>query len=282
MGSVKERYLQEQELRHSSLARAFGVSWDELASLEFEVHAQTSKDGLIYGYIVEFDEGSDPAIMAKIQGLDDEYTLQLEPWALDRTEDEEYELDAILSSEHACKDHKKNFMRAIYEIERLDEVSVDDQDLKHVLLKQLFIGIIGALETFLSDMFITKVLSDEDCMRRFIENHPEFRKQKISLSELYAAHTSIRERAKSVMVGTIYHKLPVVKEMYESTFNINFPDISAMQRYITRRHDLVHRNGKTTDGKVLLVTKAQLHELISSSVVFVETISKSLEEEIPF
>lgn len=278
MGNLKERYLHEEESWRINLARALGITWDELVSLDFEVHTNTSKDGVVYGYIVQFAENNDPALLGKVRGLDDANSVHLSPWSLDRIDDEEYELDAITGSGN----HKANFKDAIYAIERLQEISIDDQVLRTALLRQLYIGVIGALETYLSDAFINKALNNDNFLKNFVESHPEFRKQKIQLSEIYSASLSIKEKSKNVMLGTIYHKLPIVKEMYEATFDIVFPDISVMQKYITQRHDFIHRNGKTTDGKVLIVSDNKLIELISTAVDFVEKLSYEIDNDIPF
>ena len=278
MGGVKESYLQEQESQHLYLARALGISWKELASLDFQIHTNMSKEGILYGYVIEFSEKNDVKLLNKISGLEGGSNVQLPPWVFDRTEEEEYELEAINDN----KEYKENFMTSIFNIERLNEIYIEDESLKEALLQQLFIGVISALETYLSDAFINKALESKWYLQRFVESHPEFKKQKIQLSELYSMSVTIKEKAKSVMMGTIYHKLPVVKEMYEATFYIDFPDITVMQKYIAQRHDLVHRNGKTTEGKRLRINDRKIETLIASAVHFVEKVSAAIDDEIPF
>lgn len=137
------------------------------------------------------------------------------------------------------------------------------------------------MEIFLSDIFINEVLSSEYYLRKFIENHPEFKRQKINLSEIYSEFDKIRKVAKSVMIGTIFHKLSTVKQMYEKTLAINFPDISKMQKFVLIRHDLVHRNGKTVDENVILLDESDILELFDVTTALINGIYDELED-LPF
>jgi len=279
MGSLKEKYLQTQESRHQNLARALDISWGELANLEFEVITNTSIDGLVYGYTIVFDENSDESLLNKIRGLEANFSVHLDPWIFDRTEDEEYELSAIAENTN----YKDNFIKEINTIEKLYELKIEDESLRKAHLRQLFVSVIGAIETYLYDAFIHRALSSNYHLEKFVNSHPEFKKEKIQISEIFSTSRAIKEKAKTVMLNTIYHKLPVVKQMYEATFDIKFPEISKMQQYVIQRHDLVHRNGKTKDGKVLIISEPMIEELIRSAIQFIENVDKSTDEyDIPF
>lgn len=279
MGSLKEYYLDNQENRYIQLAQELQISWEELLSLEYDIAANVSNDGLIYGYILSFTAENNKNILSKIHGLSEHLTVDVGPWVFERSEEDEYELSAI--SENV--NYESNFLLEIENLEQLFEIEVENSNLRKILLRQIFISIIGAVETYLSDAFINKALSKESYLHKFVENNPEFKKQKISLSEIFNVSRSIEEKAKTIMVGTIYHKLPIVKEMYKQTFNIEFPNISEMQKYIAKRHDLVHRNGKTTNGEIVIVNNATISELKNCAVEFVKSVSKSFDfEHIPF
>ena len=78
------------------------------------------------------------------------------------------------------------------------------------------------------------------------------------------------------MLEVIYHNLGKVKNMFQYTFKIEFPDIAILSKAINIRHDLVHRNGKTKQGILVVVNEAIVTELLNQISEFVETISKSL------
>lgn len=279
MGGLKEQYLRDEEEHYTRLARALGITWQELVALDYEVSANVSKDGLIYGYIASFSQNSDQDILGKIRGLDSNFVVHLPPWALERSSEDEYELSAIIDN----TEHKSNFLRELNNINRLRAIDTKDTQLRQILLRQLFISIIGAVETYLSDAFINRTLASDCYLENFVKTHPEFIKQKISISDIFNTHREIKEKAKTIMLATIYHKLPQVKEMYEKTFCINFPDISEMQRYISQRHDLVHRNGKTTDGKILVLDDATITKLSEAATNLINSVSNAFEnDDLPF
>lgn len=282
MGSVKEAYLDLEEVRQENLADALGISWDELTQLDYEITQNLSKEGLLYGYFITFSSNCNAEILSKIAGISETRTISLSPWVFERSYEDQYALGAIAQN----IDHRASFTNEMASSVRLQSLKIEDYATRQLLLRQLFISIIGALETFLSDIFISKTLSSKHFLQEFVKNHPEFKKQKISISEIYDVSENIKERAKTIMVNTIYHKLPAVREMYTTTFSITFPDISNLQKYILIRHDLVHRNGRTTEGRLVTVNDKLIDELRSTSVNFVEELATHLEsnydDDLPF
>ena len=77
MSSDRMAEQRERELA-VAVAGELGISVDELDELEWEIHPHESNDGALYGYNVEFGEGSDPAFWraslaswrAHVSGLD--------------------------------------------------------------------------------------------------------------------------------------------------------------------------------------------------------------------
>lgn len=278
MGSLKESLLHREEGHQLNLADALGISWEMLLSLEYEVSANLSKEGLIYGYTISFSDTCNAEALSKIEGLDKNGTISLSPWVFERSYDEEYELGAI--SENI--DHEASFLLELEASNSLQNLKIEDYETRNILLRQIFITIIGAIETFLSDQFISKTLSSDLHLEAFVANHPEFKKQKISVSDIFNVSRSIRERAKTLMVSTIYHKLSMVREMYTKTFSVDFPDISEIQKYVLIRHDLVHRNGKTIEGKLVKVNDDLLNELRREASRFVTELARQFHQKHDF
>lgn len=276
MGSVKEAYLESEEGRQDNLADALGISFDELSQLDYTVTENISNEGLLYGYFITFSSNCNAEILSKIAGISKTRTLSLSPWIFERSYEDQYALGAIAQN----IDHRASFSNEMASSVRLQSLKIDDHATRQLLLRQTFISIIGALETFLSDTFISKTLSSENYLQQFVRNHPEFKQQKISISEIYDVSGKIKERAKTIMVNTIYHRLPTIREMYTGTFSIDFPDISNLQKYILIRHDLVHRNGKTTEGRLVKINDKIIDELRDNAVIFVEELTNKLERNI--
>ena len=66
------------------------------------------------------------------------------------------------------------------------------------------------------------------------------------------------------MAKISWHNLERVKPMYKNTLVIEFPtELKKLCNAIRVRHDIVHRNGKTKDGKEYEILQSDVKELIS-------------------
>ncbi|MDZ7774957.1 MAG: hypothetical protein U5L09_04740 [Bacteroidales bacterium] len=275
MGRAKEMMIERQrEEFEKKLAGILGISYDELSEISFEIKNNESKDGLLYNYIIEFPDVSNPQILDKIKGLEDRKRVWLQPWELYEEEhyyDEQY--DAILHN-HQFYDR---FEIEIQNLKKLNEIEISDSSLQEVFRRQVYIGIIGTLETFLSETFINLTANNEEYFKNFVKSHPDFRQRKFELREIFDQNEKLKDTAKKVMLDTIYHDLPKVREMYRATFEIDFPEINEVFNYILIRHDLVHRNGKTKENEKVLLSKVIVEELILKTKNFAEELATNLD-----
>ncbi|HHG3600831.1 TPA: hypothetical protein ACPVZ0_002137 [Vibrio parahaemolyticus] len=145
---------------------------------------------------------------------------------------------------------------------------------QQILLKMVYVNVITSLEAFLSDFFITKLESDEFYLRRFVESNPEFKEKKFSLSEIFKNYEVLGENVKEYLVELLWHNLPKLKPMFKSTFEIEFPSsIGLLVKATHKRHDLVHRAGKTKDGELLDITVIEASTLIDEALAFAKHIN---------
>jgi len=266
--------VQEQEAdRH--LAKVLGIDYDDLTQLSWEIETDESKEGLIYNYRIEFSDDNPKAILEKIKRLQDGGTVYLEPWELNENYDYDEQFEAIIKNQN----YLQKFKDEIGNLEELSSLKIQDEVLKSILNRQVFISIIGAMETFLSDAFINLTFSNDVYFRNFIETYPEFGKRKFELREIFSENEKLKETAKRTMLDIIYHNLPPVREMFNATFKIEFPSIKDVYQYVLIRHDLVHRNGKTKDGEEVKTDKKAIEELISKVMSFVKDIAEKLHIE---
>ncbi len=97
------------------------------------------------------------------------------------------------------------------------------------------------------------------------------------MDELFNYFNQAEEIAKKAMLEVIYHNLRKVSDMYKSTFDIAFPSFSEIQEDIVTRHDLVHRNGKTKEGKEIAVDEAVVDKVICRIESFVNELDRKLK-----
>jgi len=194
---------------------------------------------------------------------------------LDPDEPDDNQLDAILSN----TEFYQTFSEEIKSLRVLNNIVITDDKTLKSLKRQIYIGTITCLETYLSDAFINTVLSNGEYVKSFFSTFKDFKQQKISLSDLFININQAEKMAKEAMSKVLYHNLGQVNEMYKGTLNILFPEFGEIKRYINTRHDLVHRNGKTTDGNKILIDYKIINQVISDIENFVEEIDKMLHEK---
>lgn len=142
----------------------------------------------------------------------------------------------------------------------------------------LFVNVITALETYLSDAFISTVMNQPKFMRKFVETTPEFRNEKISLADAFKAAEQAERKARAYLADVVWHHLERVRPMYLETLGVKFPEnIGPIFRAIHTRHDIVHRNGKTKDGEEILITADSVQQLIAE----VEALAQHIDEHLP-
>jgi len=211
-------------------------------------------------------------------GLNSRTGTWQESWQADETEQDytnKEELEAILSN----TDFHRTFLDEIASLRVLNQLRVPEQKAKKTLSRNLYVGVIACLETYLSDAFINTVLSRETYLNSFIGTFKDFKDQKFSLNELPDLFSKKEEIAKKAMLEVIYHNLPKVSKMYEATLNIVFPKFSEIQKSVLIRHDLAHRNGKTKDGTEIIVNNLMVDDIISKVESFISEIDQKLKDK---
>jgi hypothetical protein len=78
-----------------------------------------------------------------------------------------------------------------------------------------------------------------------------------------------------------YHNIWIVEKMYRSVLNIRFPDdLVTVDKIIRCRHDIVHRNGKTVDGKPVVISSEDVKRAIETIRAFVSVVENQLPQKI--
>lgn len=214
---------------------------------------------------------SDAVPFEVIEELAEELSADCPEWAPVEQEGdyEEFFIDALASASQ----FQDTFTSAILDIEKLLESKVDGS-VEDCFCRQLFVGVITALESYLSDVFIKSVMNDPQRLRQFVETTPEFQKEKISVADVYKVSQEINQRVTEYLADVVWHNLPRVKAMYGDTLAIKFSDIGELMKAVVKRHDLVHRNGKTKSGHAWEISRKDVKGLIvecEKLVIAVET-----------
>jgi hypothetical protein len=171
-----------------------------------------------------------------------------------------------------------NFKVAIRSIELLShQAPVLKEELQQSLNRMLYVNIITAMESYLSEAFTHVVLSDELNVRKLVEKTPELQSRPLKLGDIFLRIDSLESEVQKYLMELIYHRLDKVRELYRHTLNIKFPeDLSSIFKAIINRHDIIHRNGKRKDGSTLTITSEDVSFLLNEVTSFIKEVDKQL------
>jgi len=202
-----------------------------------------------------------------------------EEWKIDVIENPESDYEELYEAISNNNLFYDTFKNEIENLKRLNNIKLDDDSLENTLKRQLYIGIITSMETYLSDAFINTTLGSKNFTRKFVETFKEFKEKPIKLSELFEYHNEIEITCKKHMLKVIYHNIPKVKIMYKETLEVDLGDIEALCKAVSIRHDLVHRSGKTKEGKENVIDSDKINDLILEVETFINRVDKQIESK---
>lgn len=152
-----------------------------------------------------------------------------------------------------------NFSTAIENIEGL----LSDARNK-TLTRLLFANVITAIESYLSDTIKKNVLGRPALLRRFVESNQQLKEKKCTVSEVFKIVDNIENTVSQLIDQTLFHNIEKTIALYKSVLDVDFPieSMSILQKAISQRHDIVHRNGKTIDGNEIEISNEDVSSLI--------------------
>ncbi|NTV46086.1 MAG: hypothetical protein HGB11_06105 [Chlorobiales bacterium] len=195
---------------------------------------------------------------------------------VDKLNNECLEWSPVIQSETYTDYYHYDFSRAIFDIEHLLETKIENS-VSNCFYRLLFVNVITALETYLFYAFIKTVLSKPDLIRRVAES-PELKKEKDSPSDV--SMDKMVSRVETYLSDkVVWHNLKRVMPMYNEVLKLNFPPgIDPIFQAIEKRHDIVHRNGKTKKDVEINVTAKDVQDLIVEVKNLVHSLSESIRK----
>lgn len=169
-------------------------------------------------------------------------------------------------------DYFNELNKSIENIKELTEITSINITLQPHYFNMLYSSVITSLETYLSDALKFNLSNKEEFLIKFVETFQDFKNIKCNFNDIFNLCNSIEYTVEEGLRSFLYHNLPKIQGIYKSTFNITFNPIDELMQSISIRHDLVHRNGKKTDGTNHNITKDNVLELCDITLSFIENI----------
>ncbi|VWX51754.1 hypothetical protein [Novosphingobium sp. 9U] len=144
------------------------------------------------------------------------------------------------------------FMLAMKDVLELTE-SPHAEFFKKTLARMAFVQLFAALEAYLSDTLLTRVFDDNELLKRVVAGVKGMKELKFTLADIVGNPDFVKHTVASALNKISFHNLITTNENYNIAFGFSiFRNDDERRRLVEAveiRHDCVHRNGKTVDGK---------------------------------
>ncbi|MFW0992339.1 HEPN/Toprim-associated domain-containing protein [Vibrio parahaemolyticus] len=152
----------------------------------------------------------------------------------------------------------QHFKQSIDELSTLNNTS--DQE---TLQRMIFASVITAMEAYLSDTMKKQVLNRHAIKRRFVECHNSF-EAKIKQNGIFTLLDTLDQKLNEEIDKISFHNVDTVTGLYNNVLLCEFPKdkMSQLSKAVDIRHDIVHRNGKKTDGTLVVVSQQDVMNLV--------------------
>ena len=175
----------------------------------------------------------------------------------------------------------KNFLvfeNNLNEIVKLNKINSD------YLKKLLFANIITAFEVYLQNSFIALLSEKPNLFIKLTESN-KFKNNKITLKQAF--DNDMKIYLTTLVKDLVYHNLsdvePLFNEVLGVKINFNDPkylntrkDSSIILEHISKRHDVVHRNGYNKDGVQILFSLQDIDDVAADFKSLVSDIDKQI------
>ncbi|EKN3638115.1 MULTISPECIES: hypothetical protein [Yersinia] len=141
------------------------------------------------------------------------------------------------------------------------------------------------MESCLGDMIKSIVLSDNRYRNNAIYHIEHLRKKEIKLVNLIDEDDVVGKSVQEYLTGVLYHKIPIVQEAYKAILQIKkYKDIDTtkINALTTLRHDIVHRNGKTRNGKEMHFEYKDVLEAFETTKIFLTEMKNMISAAINY
>ncbi|CQJ67393.1 TPA: hypothetical protein ACJIYU_004456 [Yersinia enterocolitica] len=144
---------------------------------------------------------------------------------------------------------------------------------------------ITIMESCLGDMIKSIVLSDNRYRNYAVYQIEHLRNKEIKLVNLIDEDDVVGKSVQEYLTGVLYHKITIVQEAYKAILQIKkYKDIDTtkINELTTLRHDIVHRNGKTRDGKEILFEYKDVLDAFNTTKTFLTEMKDMISAAIKY
>jgi hypothetical protein len=185
--------------------------------------------------------------------------------------------------EHKVSSPNKSRRFYFLQIERLEKIlklKSGEHIVDQALYRLVYSGVITSLETYLSEVFSQIVFHSEYTIEKFISEYEPYKKEKISLHEIFKKHKSIELRIQDDLDNFIYHNIAKLINVFNIfDFELDkFERIKEVANYIQKRHNFIHKSGLAENDSLQVISENEVETTINDINLFVEYINEKIND----
>lgn len=163
---------------------------------------------------------------------------------------------------------------SIEEIKRLSVTHSDNLSLQ----RMCYSSIITAMEAYLGDILKREIFERPAVKERFVASYKPFKDQNFPLSRLYEALATIDAEIMKALDTLSLHNIGTAKSLFRNTLLTEFPEeqLRLIGAAVKTKHNIVHRNGRDTNGIALTVCRNDVTLLAETVLSFTKAIDAQI------
>lgn len=169
------------------------------------------------------------------------------------------------------------FLHSIRNLEYLAKAPPAKPALRTLFFRMLYAQTITALEAYLADAFLKLVVRNPPFKKRLLGEAGGFKEKKFTLAEILESNPTSDEAIAIALSEISWHHIPRAKTLFAVVCGVAFvDDIYPLLKAVSNRHDIVHRNGKSTQGRGVAIGAKEVFELFTVVKDFVRDLDGKL------
>jgi len=139
------------------------------------------------------------------------------------------------------------------------------------LNKLLFANVVTSFEVYLQSIFLDLLTQDRDLLKKLTLSS-KYKNNKISLNKALTNDMGIY--LSELIKNIVFHNLSDIEPLFKEVLgvNINYKSDDKILKSIEKRHDIIHRNGKTKKSLILKISNSELNNVITIFKELIENI----------
>lgn len=149
----------------------------------------------------------------------------------------------------------------------------------NTVYKLVYAHTVTLMEALISSVVRKLVVSDENLLMSLAAGYKKVNVVSVTLKEIAEQPKLVETIVLRILADQTFHNVATIKEVLGVMFGEHMKDLNlaGVGRICSKRHDIVHRNGKTVDDKPIELSPAEVGQAISTVNEFAMDVRRRIE-----